>query len=63
MNEIIDFHVWSLNSDQSCFIAKLTTSHERAEALASVKKLLEEDYEIFHSTLQIEVLGASDEKV
>ncbi len=63
MDEILDFHVWALNSDQSCFTAKLTTSHEHTDALARVKRLLEEDYEIYHSTLQIEVLRASDEKV
>ena len=63
MDEILDFHVWALNSDQSCFTAKLTTSHEHAETLARVKKLVEEDYELYHSTIQIEVLRPTDEKV
>jgi len=41
----------------------LTTSHEYAETLAKVQKLIEEDYELYHSTIQIDVLKASDEKV
>jgi len=63
VEEILDFHVWALNSDQSCFTAKLTTRHEHADTLARVKWIVEEDYELFHSTIQIEVLKPSNEKV
>lgn len=51
VDKIIDLHVWSLHGDQPCFTVKLTTSFEHSETLATVQKLLEEEYEIYHSTI------------
>ena len=54
MVEILDFHVWALNSDQLCLTAKLTTADDHEETLAKVQKLVQDDYELYHSTIQIQ---------
>jgi Co/Zn/Cd efflux system component len=49
----LDFHVWAVNADQLCFTAKLTTANDHDDTLAKVKKLVEEEFELYHSTIEI----------
>ena len=56
VNEIHDFHVWSLTTGMTLLTAHICVSdpEEGIKVLESVTKMLEDDFGLSHSTIQIE---------
>lgn len=54
VQEIHDFHLWELGDSKPIFTAHVVTTGNPSYALYSITQLLQTDFEIYHSTLQIE---------
>lgn len=61
VEDVHDLHAWTLTSDMDVLTAHLAVEHgsDPAVVLANSRRLLEERYEIEHSTLQIEPAHAA----
>ena len=54
VEEIHDFHLWSLSDEKPIFTAHVVVTGNPSYALYNITQLLQEDFEIFHTTVQIE---------
>ena len=54
VQEIHDFHLWSLSDEKPIFTAHVVVRGNPHFALYTITKLLQLEFNIFHSTLQIE---------
>ena len=53
VKEIDDFHLWSLSDEKPIFTAHVVTNGKKSETLSKITQLLEEEFKIFHSTVQV----------
>lgn len=49
-----DFHLWSISSEKPILTAHVVTQHPPAFALFEITKMLQNEFDIHHSTIQIE---------
>ena len=54
VEEIHDFHLWSLSDEKPIFTAHVVVTGNPSYALYNITQLLQEDFEIYHTTVQIE---------
>ena len=59
MKEIHDFHLWALSDEKPVFTAHIVCSGEPSQSLFVITQLLQIDYDIHHSTIQIEPVKES----
>lgn len=59
VTEIHDFHCWELGDGKPIFTAHIVVTGNPSYALYNITQLLKIDYEIYHSTLQIEPVKKS----
>jgi Co/Zn/Cd efflux system component len=51
VDEVHDFHLWSISSEKPILSAHVVTQHPPAYALFEITKLLQTEFDIFHSTI------------
>jgi len=49
--QVLDIHCWSLNEEKAAFTATITTRGDHMTTLKIVTKYLQEEYELFHTTI------------
>lgn len=49
-----DFHLWSISAEKPILTAHVVTQHPAAFALFEITKMLQSEFDIHHSTIQIE---------
>ncbi len=54
VKEIHDFHLWTLSDEKPIFTAHVVVQGNPSHALYTMTELLQQEYEIYHSTIQIE---------
>ena len=54
MSEIHDFHLWSLSDEKPIFTAHVVCTGNTNYALFTISQLLKMDFDIHHSTVQVE---------
>ena len=54
VKEIHDFHLWALSDEKPIFTAHVVATGNPSHALYVITELLQKEFEIFHSTVQIE---------
>ena len=54
VTEIHDFHLWCLSDEKPIFTAHVVVTGNPNYALYNITQLLQDDFEIYHSTVQIE---------
>lgn len=54
VEEIHDFHVWNLSDEKPIMTAHIVSDENPTFALFKINELLQKQYKIFHSTIQIE---------
>jgi zinc transporter 2 len=59
VNEIHDFHIWSLSDEKPIMTAHIVSNENPNYVLFHVTKLLQEKFNIHHSTIQIEAMKSS----
>ena len=59
VSEIHDFHVWNLSDEKPIMTAHIVTDENPSYVLYMVTKFLQKEYEIFHSTIQVEPMKGS----
>lgn len=59
VKEIHDFHLWAISDEKAIFTAHVVTEHNPSYALYCITELVQKDYGIYHSTVQIEPAKAS----
>ena len=57
--EVHDFHVWSLSDEKPIMTAHIVTDENPNYVLFKVTALLQKEYDIYLSTIQIEPVKAS----
>ena len=62
IEEIHDFHVWSLSSGKNAMSAHIR-SQDPYDAMKKMNKVLKEEYNIFHTTIQVEKSNGSPGKI
>jgi zinc transporter 2 len=62
VEEIHDFHVWSLNSGKMAMSAHIRSS-DPFYALKKMNRILRDNYGIFHTTIQIERSNPNKEQI
>ena len=54
VKEIHDFHLWCLSDAKPIFTAHVVCTGNPSYALFNITKVLQKDFEIYHTTIQIE---------
>ena len=54
VKEIHDFHLWGLSDEKPIFTAHVVCSGNPNHALYVITELLQRQYDIYHSTIQVE---------
>lgn len=59
VSSIHDLHVWALSTTDSALTAHIVVTNEQTDTMIhEIQEMLEKDFDIHHSTLQIETLSA-----
>jgi Co/Zn/Cd efflux system component len=51
VDEVHDFHLWSISSEKPILTAHVITQHPPAFALFEITKMLQTEFDIYHSTI------------
>jgi Co/Zn/Cd efflux system component len=51
VDEVHDFHLWSISSEKPILTAHVVTQHPTAFALFEITKMLQTEFDIYHSTI------------